>query len=136
MKYFMADQAPGSWSSLRLKSKLIHPSFSLWLYTSKKWNAFKVCLYIMLKVINSKHNPMRSVHFINDWNLDLSLKMLHDPGVRSRVSILPTNTTLGPHKLNFFWEMAHTCWVGNSIYLNNIHVVMEHFMNDIGTNNV
>lgn len=39
-----------------------------------------MCIYIMLKVINSKHNLMRSIHFINDWNLDISLKMLHDPG--------------------------------------------------------
>lgn len=39
---------PGSWSNLRLKSKLVNCYIVLLVNTPIKWNAFKMCLYIML----------------------------------------------------------------------------------------
>lgn len=38
-----------------------------------------MCLYITLIVINYKRNFNIILKFITDWNLDLSLNMLHDP---------------------------------------------------------
>lgn len=47
----------------------------------QKWNAFKMCLCMTLMVTNLKSNFMVYYNFINDWNLDLGIKMLHEPEV-------------------------------------------------------
>lgn len=41
-----------------------------------------MCLYITLKVKNSRRCLMVYNYFMNGWNFDLSLKILHDPEVR------------------------------------------------------
>lgn len=76
---FDVNMAPGSGSSFRLKSKLVYCLIVLWLKTSKKWNAVKICRFItcfiaLLITTNFKRNFMINIHFMNDWNLDLNLK--------------------------------------------------------------
>lgn len=39
----------------------------------------KMCVYIKLKATSFKRCLMMYYNLMNDWNFELSLKMLHDP---------------------------------------------------------
>lgn len=61
-------------------SKFVHCLTLLWLKTFWKRNTIKMCLFITSILANFKNNCMIFYNFLNDWNMDFSLKKHHDPG--------------------------------------------------------
>lgn len=74
-------QAPGSWSSHRLKSKCVRYLIVLWSITSKH-----EMLLIYISILRWWLHILSVILWLikfyepSNWNLDLSLKLLYDPG--------------------------------------------------------
>lgn len=71
--------AQGSWSKLRLKSKIVNCPYVSWLKTQTKLKCYLKCLNIMLSITDFHRHFMMNHYLMTGWNVDLILKLLHDP---------------------------------------------------------